>query len=149
MWTLEQWLTAYAASHQHPVNMRIHRVAVPGIYLSIVGFIWSLPPLAVGGLSIDWIWLVAMPVMLFYLRLSLTVFLMMLGFTLACASLAWCVAIIGLSLPACSLGLFTILWVAQFVGHHIEGQRPAFFTDLQFLLIGPVWVFYHNDNSNE
>lgn len=43
MRTLNQWLDAYAVSHQNPINKRIHRVAVPGIYLSIVGLIWSLP----------------------------------------------------------------------------------------------------------
>lgn len=43
MRTLNQWLDAYAVSHQNSINKRIHRVAVPGIYLSIVGLIWSLP----------------------------------------------------------------------------------------------------------
>ena len=28
----------------------------------------------------------------------------------------------------------------QFIGHHIEGKKPSFFEDLQFLLIGPAWV---------
>ena len=31
-------------------------------------------------------------------------------------------------------------FIAQFVGHHIEGRRPAFFTDLVYLLIGPAWI---------
>jgi uncharacterized membrane protein YGL010W len=35
---------------------------------------------------------------------------------------------------------FGLLWIAQFVGHRIEGNRPAFLADLQFLLIGPAWV---------
>jgi uncharacterized membrane protein YGL010W len=30
--------------------------------------------------------------------------------------------------------------VGQFVGHHIEGSRPSFLKDLQFLLIGPLWL---------
>ncbi|MCG6450977.1 DUF962 domain-containing protein, partial [Vibrio parahaemolyticus] len=33
MRTLEQWLDAYAVSHQHPTNQAIHHIAVPGIYL--------------------------------------------------------------------------------------------------------------------
>ncbi len=28
----------------------------------------------------------------------------------------------------------------QFIGHAIEGKRPSFFKDLQFLLIGPACV---------
>jgi uncharacterized membrane protein YGL010W len=37
------------------------------------------------------------------------------------------------------VGLFVIAWIGQFVGHHIEGKKPSFFKDLQFLLIGPAW----------
>ena len=39
-----------------------------------------------------------------------------------------------------ALGGFLLLWVAQFVGHKIEGKRPSFLADLQFLLVGPAWV---------
>ena len=37
-------------------------------------------------------------------------------------------------------GVFVVAWVGQFVGHHIEGRRPSFFTDLKYLLIGPLWT---------
>ncbi|MBY7794520.1 DUF962 domain-containing protein [Vibrio fluvialis] len=142
MRTLNQWLDAYAVSHQNPINKRIHRVAVPGIYLSIVGLIWSLPAAPLMEWRIDWIWLVAVPVLGFYYRLSMTVFLMMLGFTLACIGLAWSVELMALPLLPLSLALFVLLWIAQFVGHKIEGKKPSFLSDLQFLLIGPIWVFY-------
>jgi uncharacterized membrane protein YGL010W len=36
--------------------------------------------------------------------------------------------------------IFVIAWIGQFIGHHIEGKRPSFFKDLQFLLIGPIWL---------
>lgn len=32
MRTLTQWLDAYGQSHQHPINQRIHTIAVPGIF---------------------------------------------------------------------------------------------------------------------
>ncbi|EKO3386409.1 DUF962 domain-containing protein [Vibrio fluvialis] len=142
MRTLNQWLDAYAVSHQNPINKRIHRVAVPGIYLSIVGLIWSLPAAPLMEWRVDWIWLVAVPVLGFYYCLSMTVFLMMLGFTLACIGLAWSVELMALPLLPLSLALFVLLWIAQFVGHKIEGKKPSFLSDLQFLLIGPIWVFY-------
>ncbi|MBY7823803.1 DUF962 domain-containing protein [Vibrio fluvialis] len=142
MRTLNQWLDAYAVSHQNPINKRIHRVAVPGIYLSIVGLIWSLPAAPLMEWRVDWIWLVAVPVLGFYYRLSMTVFLMMLGFTLACIGLAWSVELMALPILPLSLALFVLLWIAQFVGHKIEGKKPSFLSDLQFLLIGPIWVFY-------
>jgi uncharacterized membrane protein YGL010W len=39
-----------------------------------------------------------------------------------------------------ALGVFVVAWVGQFIGHHIEGARPSFFTDLAYLLIGPAWL---------
>ena len=41
---------------------------------------------------------------------------------------------------ACAI--FTAVWIGQFVGHHIGGKRPSFFRDIQFLLIGPVYLFF-------
>ena len=33
-----------------------------------------------------------------------------------------------------------LAWIGQFIGHKIEGEKPSFFEDLQFLLIGPAWL---------
>jgi uncharacterized membrane protein YGL010W len=39
-----------------------------------------------------------------------------------------------------SLGIFVAAWVAQFVGHKIEGKKPSFFEDMQYLWVGPLFV---------
>ena len=36
--------------------------------------------------------------------------------------------------------IFIIAWIGQFIGHKIEGKKPSFLKDLQFLLIGPAWL---------
>ncbi|MGR2870600.1 Mpo1 family 2-hydroxy fatty acid dioxygenase [Vibrio vulnificus] len=141
MRSLEQWLDAYGESHQNSINQKIHTFAVPGIFFSIVALIWSLPSLPLPVLSLNWVWVAALPVWWFYYRLSLSVFLMMLGYTLASIALAWSVELLGLPLAEMAVGLFIVLWIFQFVGHKIEGRKPSFFEDLKFLLIGPVWVF--------
>ena len=38
------------------------------------------------------------------------------------------------------LAIFVVAWIGQFVGHAVEGRRPSFFKDVQFLLIGPLWI---------
>ena len=38
------------------------------------------------------------------------------------------------------IAIFVGAWIGQFIGHKIEGQKPSFFEDLQFLLIGPAWL---------
>jgi len=39
-----------------------------------------------------------------------------------------------------ALVLFSAGWILQFVGHAIEGNQPAFFTNPLYLLIGPLWL---------
>ena len=37
-------------------------------------------------------------------------------------------------------GFFVVGWILQFVGHAIEGNRPAFFKNPVYLLVGPLWL---------
>jgi uncharacterized membrane protein YGL010W len=37
-------------------------------------------------------------------------------------------------------GFFLGGWVLLFLGHRIEGNRPAFFQGAVYLLVGPIWV---------
>jgi uncharacterized membrane protein YGL010W len=39
-----------------------------------------------------------------------------------------------------AIGVFVVAWIGQFIGHIYEGHRPSFFTDLVFLLVGPMWT---------
>ena len=39
-----------------------------------------------------------------------------------------------------SIFIFVFAWILQFVGHKIEGKKPSFLKDIQFLLIGPAWL---------
>ena len=38
------------------------------------------------------------------------------------------------------IGFFLGGWVFLFLGHRIEGNRPAFFQGPMYLLVGPIWV---------
>jgi uncharacterized membrane protein YGL010W len=46
------------------------------------------------------------------------------------------------SYPAWGIGLtiFVLAWLGQFYGHKIEGKKPSFLKDVQFLMIGPIWL---------
>jgi uncharacterized membrane protein YGL010W len=45
----------------------------------------------------------------------------------------------GLVLPI-SAAIFVVAWIFQFVGHKIEGKKPSFFEDIQYLWVGPLFV---------
>lgn len=126
--SLQSWLADYAVSHQNPINKKIHWLCVPTIFASILG------------MGMSWqaaftLVLIAL-VMLFYLRLSTQLFIAMGMFVLFCLA---AIAILPVGFKFW-FGVFVVAWIGQFVGHKIEGKKPSFFEDLQFLLIGPAWV---------
>ncbi|HEV2230251.1 MAG TPA: Mpo1-like protein [Steroidobacteraceae bacterium] len=143
MRTVAEWLGEYGASHQNPTNKLLHWLCVPPIVLSVMGLLWSLPvPAAFLAASpwLNWATLAVAAALVYYFALSaalaagaLLAFLVLLAVTHSLAQLPW-------PLWLTSLAIFVVAWIGQFVGHAAEGKRPSFFKDVQFLLIGPLWL---------
>ncbi|AQQ68331.1 hypothetical protein Mag101_12315 [Microbulbifer agarilyticus] len=142
MRTAQQWFSEYGESHQNSTNKAIHWIAVPVIYFTVVGLLWAIPqPDWMAALPwLNWAVAAMVPTMLFYLLMSFPVGLGMIALSLICLGICSALERAGLSVLWWSVGLFVVMWVFQFIGHHIEGKKPSFFKDLQFLLIGPAWV---------
>lgn len=147
MRTMHQWYSEYAESHQNKLNQSIHFICVPLIFFSIVGLFMSIPNgwLAdvIGNdslLFVNWAIIGLILPLIFYARLSFKVFLRMLIFSAICIVGNYFLAL-ALNLLIASIVIFVLSWIGQFYGHHIEGKKPSFLKDLQFLLIGPAWVF--------
>lgn len=43
-------------------------------------------------------------------------------------------------LLSASVGIFVVAWIFQFIGHKLEGKKPSFFEDIQYLWVGPLFV---------
>lgn len=146
---IEALLEEYGESHQNKTNKLIHWICVPAIFFSIIGLIYSIPagflPEALPFLSgfANWATLVLVLVLIYYLSLSVPLTLGMLFFSAVCLALA---NFLSIAFPGklwlISLGIFVIAWIVQFVGHNIEGKKPSFFKDVQFLMIGPAWLMH-------
>ncbi|MDH3589522.1 MAG: DUF962 domain-containing protein [Gammaproteobacteria bacterium] len=143
MQTVEGWLNEYGESHQNPTNKFLHWICVPLIVLSLIGMLWSVPvPASFAKLSplLNWGMIFLLAALVYYFIMSLTLALGMVLLTAATVALVnW---VNGLSTPlwVISLAVFVVAWIGQFIGHIIEGKRPSFFKDLQFLMIGPIWL---------
>ena len=141
MRSLSSWLEEYGQSHRHPVNKMIHYVAVPTIYFTVLGLLWALPRLTILPPPWDnWALLAMVPVMTFYFLLSAALGMVMTLITALMLGLWHYIEGQGMAVLPLALGLFVVMWVFQFIGHHVEGKKPSFFKDLVFLLIGPAWV---------
>ncbi|WP_048441404.1 DUF962 domain-containing protein [Caenimonas sp. SL110] len=126
---VDQLLAHYGESHRNPRNETIHFVAIPLIMLSLVGLLYAAHP------WIAYAFIAAS--MVYYARLSLVFLLTMAA--LSAVALVLVNAMGALVLPA-SIAIFVLAWIAQFVGHKIEGKKPSFFEDLQYLWVGPLFV---------
>ncbi|BEV72802.1 MULTISPECIES: DUF962 domain-containing protein [unclassified Paludibacterium] len=132
--TLQQWLQAYGASHQHRQNVAIHKLCIPLIIFSIFGVLTALPS------SVSPAWLLIAGGLLFYLRLSWRMALAMLLLCGTMMLLLYGLQRAGVDLLRLSGVIFVLAWIGQFIGHRIEGRKPSFLDDLRFLLIGPAWT---------
>lgn len=137
----------YAESHRNPTNKLIHWICVPLIFWAILGFISYIPTpnfyirnfgyLSIAsGISLIFI-------ALFYLRLSWRISLMMFIVMLI---MEYFISSLNLALGRISwtvyLSVFILSWIGQFYGHKVEGKNPSFLKDLQFLLVGPIWLLH-------
>jgi uncharacterized membrane protein YGL010W len=127
---VDRLLAHYGESHRNPTNELIHMVAIPAIMLSIVGLLFALHP---------WVaYAFVAASLVYYATLRSPVFLA----TMSIGSLV----VIGLVhamgplvLPV-SAAIFVVAWIFQFIGHKIEGKKPSFFEDIQYLWVGPLFV---------
>lgn len=138
-------LREYSESHQKSTNKLIHWLCVPLIFFSIFGLIRTIPvPLFMENISssLNWMNVFLLLVLLYYFSLSLPLFF---------AFIVWALFVSfgneflftnlgSFGLLIFSISIFILAWIGQFVGHSIEGKKPSFLKDLQFLLIGPAWL---------
>ena len=146
MKSAKEYFDEYAISHQNETNQAIHYLCVPLIFFSVIGLLMSIPTGFLENilnlsnpLLENWAIFVGLIISVFYLRLGLWYFIEML-FIILLAIIAnfW----LGnqTNLLYASIIIFVLAWIGQFYGHKVEGAKPSFLKDLEFLLIGPLWV---------
>ena len=146
MKTIHDWFNEYGESHQNKTNKIIHWICIPLIFWSIIALL-SLIPQKIISLDCNynffhWGTIVIIFGLFFYLRLSFKIFLGMALFSLYVLLDIWIMyKILGPNiLMYLAISIFIFSWVLQFFGHKIEGKKPSFIKDVQFLLIGPAWL---------
>lgn len=127
MKTVSEWLDEYSESHQNKTNKLIHWVCVPTIFFSIVGILAHFSALLTT--------LLLVLSFIFYARLDLVLAVAMATLMLV---MAWLIYVLPVGMGF-YIAIFVLAWIGQFYGHKVEGKKPSFFKDLQFLLIGPIW----------
>lgn len=143
MRTVHQWLNEYGESHTNETNKLIHWICVPAIFFSITGLLYCIkfPFFVVKNLQLNVAMIALLLTTIYYITLSIKIGMGMLLFGIIC--LAFCYAaetFFPFPLWLLSIIIFVLAWMGQFYGHKVEGKKPSFFKDIQFLLIGPMWL---------
>jgi uncharacterized membrane protein YGL010W len=146
MQDLQSLLDKYGESHINSTNKLIHWVCVPVIMFSLIGLLKSIPFFVSRDFMLNWGGIALLLALVYYLRLSISMFI---GFFIIGIILLWgnqkIYEAMDQSYPGLALFsiiLFVIAWIGQFIGHKIEGKKPSFLEDVQFLLIGPAWLLH-------
>ena len=173
MKNIQDWFSEYGESHQNKTNKLIHWFCIPLIFWSIIALLSLIPDTLLNVFNnpfindlIHWGTFIIFLGLLFYLRLSISIFLGMLVFSILVlldvyltvylfdAHKYWglfkSLEIEGdLFLLILSIIVFVGSWILQFIGNKIEGKKPSFLKDIQFLLIGPAWLlgFIYKKNN--
>lgn len=126
---VDRLFASYGRYHQNPVNKAVHWVCVPLIVWSVLGMFWAASPTAA--------WIAIAAATLFYLFLSLP---LAIGMLVIVAAMAWPLSLLGDRVLPVSLLTFAAAWIGQFIGHAVEGRKPAFVDDLRSFLVAPAWL---------
>ena len=142
MKTIQQWLSEYGESHQDHTNKTIHWICVPSIFFSIIGLLYGIKlPFAIAGININVAMIVMTLVTIYYITLSKTLWIGLFLFTVFCLWLCNLIEQSGIMpLWLFCIIIFVFAWFGQFYGHKVEGKKPSFLKDIQFLMIGPAWL---------
>jgi uncharacterized membrane protein YGL010W len=137
-----EWLAEYGESHHDPTNKALHWVCVPVIVWCALGFLSYVPaPRGLVPLFQSGAGLAVAATLVYYAFLSVP---LALGALPVLGVMLWSIGALERVSPVplwlvCA-ALFVLAWIGQFIGHAIEGRRPSFLKDVQFLLIGPLWL---------
>ena len=145
---LNNLLEEYGESHQNSTNKLIHWICVPLIFYSIVALVYSIPneiliPIFGDSIWANWATITLVIVLIYYAKLSIPITIGMLLFSAVCMFVCqYLSSTVDVSLWIIALVIFVAAWAGQFYGHKVEGKKPSFLKDLQFLLIGPAWLMH-------
>ncbi len=143
MRTADQWLNEYGESHQNPTNKLIHWICVPAIVISLIGLLWSIPvPAEFVKISpaMNWGTVFLLASVVYYFVISISLAIGMAPVLLGIVYVVFWLDNLAMPLWQISIVIFVVAWIFQFVGHKVEGKAPSFFKDVQFLMIGPMWL---------
>ena len=139
----DEWLQQYSRHHADGADQLLHRLMIPLLVTSVVGLLWAIPvPTTFREATpvLNWGTIFLMAAIVYYFILSIS---LAFGALPIIASVVWAVMWLDrLSYPLwmSSAALLITAWMGLRVSHRSPGLRPSLIGDLQYVMLGPVWL---------
>ena len=137
---LSSLLASYGRYHRDPRNRLTHYFGVPAIIFAVLipAALYSVP---LHGFSVHLDRIIVAAAVVGYVALDVRLGLALAVVLGALAAAAEATAMLGSSHAlAVAAATFVAGWGLQLLGHHVEGNRPAFLTNLVQLVVAPLYL---------
>jgi len=142
MMPAEDWLEQYGRGRAGFASGWLIWICVPVTVIGLTGLIWSLPVPAAfdDSVVLNWGTLFLMAAVVYYFIVSINLAFGVLPFIVFdVLAVTW---LDGLEVPLWSISgvALTLAVSAQLVSEHLRGRPVQVFRDLQYLMLGPLWL---------
>jgi uncharacterized membrane protein YGL010W len=139
---LNQLARAYGQFHQSKTNKILHMIGVPMVIASLLMMTdwFTISFLTHGSVQLSWLLIAAITI--YYFQIDKKVALSMLGIFVVLNLFMILIALPMLTKTKIitAIALFVIGWILNFIGHGIEGKKPAFLHNVMQTLIAPIFI---------
>jgi hypothetical protein len=142
MSSADHWLRQYGEDRPQASLTVLDWLCVPVIVTGLIGLLWSLPvPRSLGMTGVlNWGTLFLMATIVYYFIVSMALAVGSLPFVaLVVVVVAW-LDRFAAPLWFISALAFAIAWTVQVLAYRLEGRKLRMIHDLQYLMIGPLWL---------
>jgi uncharacterized membrane protein YGL010W len=139
---LNELAGSYGSYHQSKANQIMHMIGIPLIIASlfIMSNWFTVSFLTHGHVELSWLLIALFAI--YYLQIDTKAALVMTAIYIVfnCIMIAICFTLTSKIQIILAIALFIIGWVLNFIGHGIEGKKPAFLDNILQTLIAPIFI---------
>ncbi len=142
MKNLVELMQLYHQFHQKKATLYTHFAGIPLVIFSIMIVLSWIHISVPNHFDITVMWLAVFILSVYYIILDWLLGLAMLAFFIILGILVHIITGSAPSVVGLNIFLFTFIlgWVLQFIGHMMEGRKPAFLKSAFQLFIGPLFL---------
>lgn len=140
---VDRWLGEYGSRQENLQYPLVHHLALITCVFGLIGLLWSLPvPEEFRRISplLNWGTTFLMATVVYYFVIATSLAIGMLPFAVALTMCAWWLDASAHPFDLIAAGALVAGTIGLFWSRHPRGGGTALMTDIQLMMIGPIWL---------